>query len=135
MTTYTSKAAAYLAARYQRKLKTALKDLGGCCKLCGSKTKLEFDHILPNTKKANITALLCGSRSKLEKELAKCQLLCRKCHVKKTATDLGRKIAKGTHGTLSSYRYCKCKLCREAKTKYMRNYMRKKRAENQNYGR
>lgn len=90
MSTYTAYMKVYLAARYQRKRKEALKQLGGKCAKCGSKKRLEFDHIKRSTKTATVTTILCGRDSKLQAELAKCQLLCHDCHARKTARDLRR---------------------------------------------
>jgi len=59
-------------------------------------------------------------------EISKCQLLCKKCHEEKTLLDMGRVSAKITHGTLSSYRYCKCGSCKKAKSEYMRSFRKKK---------
>ena len=61
--------------------------------------------------------------------MKKCQLLCKKHHTDKTIVDTGKKLAKGTHGTISSYRYCKCDACREAANKLSREYRRRKRRE------
>ena len=61
-------------------------------------------------------------------ELQKCQLLCVSCHMTKTITDRGHSPAKGTHGTISAYRYCHCSLCREAKNKVHRQWKANKKA-------
>lgn len=50
------------------------------------------------------------------------QLLCRSCHEAKTLVDRGQESAKESHGTLSSYKYCKCNLCKKAKADYMSRY-------------
>lgn len=102
--------------------------LGGKCKNCGSTEKLEIDHIDPKTKDFTL-----GSRwhrmSKLNnEELKKCQVLCQSCHIEKTVKERGYKLAKGTHGTLSSYRYCKCDLCRKAKSDWMKEYKKRTRS-------
>jgi len=112
----------YMLARYRRKRKEAIALLGGKCAACGSTTKLEFDHIDIRTKSFNISKAWSYSKARLDAELAKCQLLCSECHDKKTLADLGVTSAKGKHGTLSSYRYCKCVLCKKAKADYMREY-------------
>jgi len=55
-------------------------------------------------------------------------LLCKKCHEEKTLLDMGRVSAKITHGTVSSYRYCKCELCKKAKSEYMKVFREKRKA-------
>lgn len=100
----------------------ALKILGRKCNRCGSKKKLHVDHINPKTKKFELAEFAYLNIKKWIKELRKCQLLCIYCHGKKTALDNGLKLAEGTHGTLSAYRYCKCKVCKKANANYMRKY-------------
>jgi hypothetical protein len=113
---------AYMRGRLAKKRQEALEYLGGVCKRCGSDKNLTFDHIDRASKKINISKILSRSWQEQKKELDKCQILCRKCHKEKTLEDFGQTSAKGTHGTLSSYRYCKCILCRRAKAAYMKDY-------------
>jgi len=54
---------------------------------CASTSGLEFDHIDPATKCFAICADLTRARSELLAEVAKCQLLCRPCHIAKGAED------------------------------------------------
>lgn len=113
------------AHRIERK-KWARSYLGGKCVQCGSKDNLEFDHIDPKTKLFNI----CSSdlsKDKLRDELAKCQLLCKRCHLKKTYTDWHEP----THGTPSMYTNykCRCDECKRAWRVYFRSYRGKKRIE------
>lgn len=58
--------------------------LGGKCVSCGSKKRLEFDHIDSSTKEFNISE--CGGRTfdSFINEVSKCQLLCHACHVEKS---------------------------------------------------
>lgn len=114
----------YMLARYHRRRKEALDRLGNKCKKCGSVKNLQFDHIDPKKKTFPIWGRTL-SEIRLEKELSKCQLLCGECHDLKTIKEKGNKPAKGTHGTLSAYRYCgppKCDACKKAKTEWMRGY-------------
>lgn len=60
----------------------------GPCKSCGSVEKLELDHIEPDTKVSHTVWSWTPMRRCLE--LKKCQVLCRKCHRKKTALNRGR---------------------------------------------
>lgn len=102
--------------RRERK-KEAIKYLGGKCSGCGTKEKLEFDHLERKTKLANISNILAYNKEKFWSEIQKCQLLCRECHTKKTKKQLSKPI---THGIPSSYTYrkCRCDLCRKAFSKY-----------------
>jgi len=108
--------------RYYRLRKKAIEYLGGKCVECGSVEKLEIDHIERAEKELDCSKLLSVSEKTFWNELNKCQLLCKSCHNKKTTEELGKKIAKGTHGTLSSYRYCHCSLCKEVKRNYQRQW-------------
>ncbi len=104
----------YHLKRYYRMKQELINLLGGKCQKCESVEWLQFDHIDRKTKKINITNFLLRSLVKSKKELEKCQLLCRDCHREKSILEVGKKIARGTHGTLSSYRYCHCDLCKTA---------------------
>ncbi len=114
----------YLKKRYTLRRKAAIKILGGKCKECCLRKDLQFDHKDPKDKKYTIAKIWTHSEIKFWEEIRKCQLLCRKCHNIKTQKELGRKLAKGFHGTLSTYRYCKCDLCRKAKSDWMKEYMK-----------
>ena len=61
------------------------------CVHCGESDPivLSFDHIDPKTKKTEICNLVngCYSWKVIEEELAKCQVLCFNCHVRKTAKE------------------------------------------------
>jgi 5-methylcytosine-specific restriction endonuclease McrA len=122
---YNAYMAEYMLKRYHAKRAEIIARLGGACVQCGSTTDLETDHKEPGQKAFNIAKLWNLSAVKLNPELEKCQLLCWSCHVRKTVAERGFTMAEGTHGTLSSFRLCKCSECREAKAAYMRNYRRK----------
>ena len=117
----------YILKRYHARRKAALKQLGGKCCKCGSTKKLELDHIDRKKKSFSISKLWSVAKKRFDKELSKCQVLCHPCHEEKTIAELGQKRAKGNHGTVSSYRYCRCKLCCAAKSKYNREYKQRKR--------
>jgi 5-methylcytosine-specific restriction endonuclease McrA len=118
----------YMLERIRKRREYALSKLGDKCVNCGISENLEFDHIDPKSKKDVIANLWSYSKKILEEELAKCQLLCMPCHQRKSIMEAGKKIAKGAHGTVSSYRYCRCDVCREANSAHARQY-RKKKAE------
>lgn len=55
------------------------------CVQCGSKEKLELDHIVRETKISH--SVWSWKEERRNKELEKCQVLCKKCHSKKTAME------------------------------------------------
>jgi 5-methylcytosine-specific restriction endonuclease McrA len=121
----------YMKNWYDRRHAQAIEQLGGKCARCGTTENLQFDHVDPATKTMDIAKMWTASEERFQKELAKCQLLCEECHKKKTLIDKGQKPAKGTHGTLSAYKYCgppKCEECRAVKREYMQSYERPSRS-------
>lgn len=111
----------YMKARYKKRRAEKLKKLGGKCAKCGSRKKLEIDHINPKLKTIDVSSKT-WSNDDYWKEIEKCQLLCRDCHIEKSILDRGFKIAKGNHGTISTIRWCRpaCQLCKDAKREYNR---------------
>ena len=67
-----------------------LSNRGSCVK-CGSSENLEIDHIDPRTKSRRIQDVWGLSAKNREAELAKCQILCRTCHIKKSAKEQGHR--------------------------------------------
>lgn len=113
----------YMAERYERRKQAIYEQLGGKCKVCGSTDNFEIDHIDRREKSFTVGTLLAGiSKEKLETELKKCQLLCKKCHKEKTHSELGAK-----HGSPGMYRHqkCRCRICNDANNKRSRDYKRK----------
>ena len=125
---YNKKMAEYMLRRYHQRRAAALEKLGGKCSVCGTQGNLEIDHIDADEKEIALNKMWSIAEERFLKELAKCQLLCKQHHEEKSIVDRGTQRAKGTHGTVSSYRYCKCDLCREAWNKHSREYRRKRRA-------
>lgn len=84
----------------------------GPCRECGSPNSLELDHI-DKTQKVTHRIWSFG-KEKFEAEVAKCQVLCRWCHLAKT---LSERTDRTTHGKLHMYRAygCRCELCVAAK--------------------
>lgn len=80
----------YTLKRYHVRRANAIKQLGGKCAQCGSKNKLEFDHIDQQTKEFSIGDSLGISEKRLQAELVKCQLLCESCHQSKTSKEYVR---------------------------------------------
>lgn len=57
-----------------------------CCAICkiSNPLVLEFDHLDPKIKSFDIKRLTRKSKNKIIEEIAKCQILCRNCHMRKT---------------------------------------------------
>lgn len=97
----------------------------GPCKFCGSVVELEVHHNDPTQKLMNPSLLwsLAPTNPKRILELAKCIVLCEKCHLKETKKQKQKDII---HGSATMYRYgCRCKLCRQAASLDRRNYYKK----------
>ena len=104
-----------------KRRKYAINYLGGKCNLCKKQSdRYEFDHIKRESVSFRIAVGLAFNINRLNSELDKCQLLCRKCHVIKTNNDLGR--GSKLHGNHSTYtnKNCRCELCTKAWSKYVR---------------
>lgn len=96
--------------------------------VCGAENDLQFDHIDPSTKSFDISVGIRDgySYSRIEVELAKCQLLCRPHH--RVKTRLGgenpggqNRIDNPDHGTAArygGYLRCRCDMCRRWKVLY-----------------
>lgn len=84
----------------------------GPCQKCGTWKNLEIDHIVPRSVKParKPSAIWMLKEKTREKELSRCQVLCKDSHWEKTKKDLGH----GEHGSVSMYRKggCRCDLCR-----------------------
>lgn len=103
----------YHLNNWHRLRKQYLELLGNECVKCGSNEDLEFDHIDPTEKEYEIKALTTRKRETILKELAKCQLLCKSCHLQKTIAER----ADFRHGTEYGWmkKKCSCAKCYEAK--------------------
>jgi len=100
------------------------------CQRCGVEGgAMDFDHIDPRTKSFDISQNLSTGWDTFKLEVAKCQLLCRPCHITKTKEDReqglivwrSRTLSPSVCGTPSRYsnHKCRCDACREAWAKYM----------------
>lgn len=84
------------------------------CVMCGGVEQLELDHIDPSEKTTH--NIWSWSEPRRLSEIAKCQVLCRKCHKEKTYTVDLPKIRGYTYGEHGRTRYrcgCRCEVCRE----------------------
>ena len=78
----------YLKQRYDERWPIAVKMLGGQCVECGATERLQFDHIDPRHKSFEIADRLAQyAWPRIMVELAKCQLLCERCHIEKGKAD------------------------------------------------
>lgn len=112
----------YNLVRYYRVKAQLVQELGGKCVNCASEESLEFDHIDPSTKKFSLgTHMVRVSMEELREEAAKCQLLCKPCHIDKH---------RSTHGQYGMYRHgkCRCDLCKEANRVMQRQYTERRKA-------
>jgi hypothetical protein len=116
----------YMLKRYHARRKIAIKYLGGKCIDCGSKKELEFDHIEPKEKSFSIAKLWSVKEEEFWKEINKCNLRCKNCHIIKTVLQNGQTMAKGTHGTLSARSYCNCNECKTAYNIYKKEWREKR---------
>ncbi len=85
---YTPELQAQKKERYRRNrlLVASLKEeKGNACERCRGAGRLEFDHIDPSTKIFSLGQACLRSEKSIRAEAAKCRLLCRKCHWKRTS--------------------------------------------------
>lgn len=93
----------------------------GPCVKCGSSLGLEIDHVERGTKHPALakhhtgTSIWSWRRERREAELAKCQVLCGECHLKKTIaeTNSAHPFVHGTHAMYTRGR-CRCRPCKDA---------------------
>ena len=114
----------YHLKRYYRLRIQAINFLGGKCVECSSEVNLQFDHKDPKDKKYEVSRFLSLPLKEFWEEIKKCQVLCQKHHKIKSIIESGKIPARGTHGTLSAYRYCRCELCKKAKADWQKEYMK-----------
>jgi hypothetical protein len=104
----------YMLARYHRRRLEIIAMLGGKCARCPATEELEIDHADPSSKKINIAKRLSGlAKAKLDGEIKKCQLLCDRCHNKKSLEEQGGPSKHGTCGMYVNHR-CRCRPCKDA---------------------
>lgn len=121
------KLSAYLKDRYGEQRRVFVAHLGGKCCKCNSMDGLIIDHVDPANKSFGISRLWgLDNIPMVFEELKKCQLLCSRCNLEKTRTDLSKiskdrnsiRIPDGhTHGSVYGWmkRKCKCEMCLSAK--------------------
>lgn len=76
----------FCAERWRDRKIKYIRQLGGKCQCCGyelndhNSSVFHFHHINPQEKEYVWTKLRLFSDDKIQRELAKCQLLCANCH-------------------------------------------------------
>ena len=96
---------------YRQKRKLDWLKKNGPCQKCGTWENLEIDHKDPTTKEFNPSKIWTRRKEVREKELSKCQALCRECHRVKTLSQTY--IA--PCGTKTKYdNGCRCFSCTKA---------------------
>lgn len=110
------KQAEYQREWIRRRRATWLAENGPCI-TCGSWEDLEVDHIDPATKSMQPAAIWSRSKENQERELAKCQVLCKPCHLKKTAEQTKAKTEATHNPATMYYRGCRCEECKEDQRK------------------
>ena len=83
--------------------------------MCGSREKLEVDHVDRASKTVNPSRLwsLAEGNPLRVSELAKCQVLCRSCHKAKTRSEFAHEFPHGRYVTYNKHG-CRCDECRLA---------------------
>lgn len=99
----------------------------GPCQHCGSYKRLEVDHIDPSKKKFDASDCWDSMQPERLAELEKCQVLCQKCHQKKTIRESWPARKHGTRVMYDKGR-CRCQSCRDANARNHFDYMRRKHA-------
>jgi hypothetical protein len=86
---------------------------GKSCSVCGSSEDLVIHHENPGEKINH--RIWSWTDTRRSAEIAKCVILCKKCHIEHHAQEKRKYI----HGTITMYQKhkCRCELCREANRK------------------
>lgn len=93
---------------------------GGACERCGSSEHLQMHHRDKDQKESH--AVWGWRKERRDAELAKCDLLCRKCHIEHHNQERIR------HGICRFQTGCRCEVCRAAYRKFRRAVYRRQKA-------
>lgn len=121
---------AYMKQRYDERRKYAVEKLGSACYRCASSVNLQFAltvPMLPTYRVINVGKLVTQRRERFEHTLTACVLVCTAC----TSLKERVKYDPYAHGTLASYRYCRCTACKDAKNAYQIEWKREARYKRQ----
>lgn len=111
---------------YTLKMALLRRLFGGKCVKCGATDRLEFDHVNPATKLFSVSVGWSSRWDVLLRELAKCQLLCRQCHLRKTYPDITLPVPLG-HGSKYKYSHgCRCRECQDGQSARSFEYYHRK---------
>jgi 5-methylcytosine-specific restriction endonuclease McrA len=106
--------------RNERRRQMAFNILGRKCVRCGSTENLQFDHKNPEEKTAKLSRFWSAEEHVFIREVLKCQVLCKKCHDKKTKNDV---TINAKHGSASMWQKgCRCKICAEKRVERLTFY-------------
>lgn len=116
---------AYLQQLRRERREKWIEDNGPCLH-CGTWDDLTVDHIDPSSKdpklKGNAGLLWSWREDKRKTELAKCQVLCKSCHDRKTMLERGGPAKHGTRSMYAGKQKCRCDECKAAQSRYMKEY-------------
>lgn len=84
----------YHRARYAQRMEYAKSRLGNRCAECGGGGPFDLDHIDPTTKVMPVSLMTRLTKTRFDEELAKCQLLCKPCHGKKTSEENRKRFSR-----------------------------------------
>jgi len=87
---YVAKRRPTFMSRYRALRQAWFELMGGKCCKCGSTDRLECDHVERSSKSMQSNMIWHVSAVRRAAELAKCQVLCRRCHREKTNLELRR---------------------------------------------
>lgn len=93
---------AWFTRNYAERRLYAINYLGGKCIVCGTIEELEFDHKDPYTKTRSIDQCLMLTKYQLNRELDKCQLLCKKHHKEKSKKEQALQFCKRGHSRVGN---------------------------------
>lgn len=118
----------YMRNRYHSKRHKAIQELGGKCSRCGSTKDLQFDHKDQSKKKIRMSDIHSINDKAVKDEMKNVQLLCIKCHDKKSHDAWDFATNKPQHGTYWMYRKheCRCSKCEKAYRETQKEWRKKK---------
>ena len=95
-------------------------DENGPCNRCGSSDDLEVDHIDKSKKLMPVSSVWSMAKTNPKRiiELAKCQVLCGSCHLRKNNDENYNRVINHGTGTAYAYHHCRCDKCKTFKRAY-----------------
>lgn len=102
----------------------------GPCVNCGCTNQLQVDHIDPTQKVTHNVWSWTATRRNAE--LAKCQVLCERCHIIKTNWEKRSRIKHGRDNTYTG-QGCRCRPCTDAHNTAKNQYREQRRSAGLSY--